>query len=120
MLRKILSFLLAVCLLFSLSACGKAEPVDKNDGSDANGSSTPEPEPENPYAKNSLTGVYDLDKDKTNLRPVAVMIDNDSLAQRNSQFSVSTADIVYETEIEAGITRLMAVYQDITKLEKIK
>lgn len=117
MFRKIFSLLLVVCLIFSLSACGKAKPSDDNVSSST--VSTPEAEPENSFAKNSLTGVYNLDKDKTNLRPVAVMIDNDSLAQRNSQFSVSTADIVYETEIEAGITRLMAVFSDISKIGQI-
>ncbi len=117
MLRKLLSFLLVLCVVFSLAACGTAEPVDNNVGSLS--SSAPEPEPVNPYAQNSLTGVYNLDKDKTTLRPVAVMIDNDSLAQRNSQFSVSDADIVYETEIEAGITRLMAVFSDLSKIGQI-
>ncbi len=117
MLRKILSFLLIFCFVFSLAACREPKPVDNSMVS--NPSSSPEPEPENPYAKNSLTGVYDLDKDKTNLRPVAVMIDNDSLAQRNSQFAVSNADIVYETEIEAGITRLMAVFSDLSKIGQI-
>lgn len=116
MFKKILCVFLAVLISLSLLACGGDKPIDSNIPSSSD--ATPSV-PENPYSKNSLTGVFDLDKSKTNLRPVAVMIDNDSLAQRNSQFAVSLADIVYETEIEAGITRLMAVFSDLTKIGQI-
>lgn len=117
MLKKIISALLCLLVILSLCACSVKETPNTDADNSASASSIPEPE--NPYAQNSLTGIYDLDKSKTNYRPVAVMIDNDSLAQRNSQFAVSSADIVYETEIEAGITRLMAVFSDISKIKQI-
>lgn len=68
---------------------------------------------------NFLTGVNDLNPDKATARPVAIMIDNDSVAQKNAQAGVQTADIVYETEVEGGITRLMAVFADVTKAPQI-
>lgn len=115
-LKRIFCVLLVFSLLFTLFGCSVKAPVTDS-GASSIVSDTPKPE--NPYAQNSLTGVFDLDKSKTKLRPVAVMIDNDSLAQRNSQFAVSKADIVYETEIEAGITRLMAVFSDLSKVGQI-
>ena len=115
-LKKIICIVLIFCMVLSFVGCNKAELPDDTPSNSAISST---PEPENPYAQNMLTGVYDLDKTKTNLRPVAIMIDNDSLAQRNSQFGVSLADIVYETEIEAGITRLMAVFSDLSKVGQI-
>ncbi len=118
MLKKLIFSCLVLILVFSLCGCGAKAPASTDTNTSVPSVSNT-PEPENPYAQNSLTGVYDLDKAKANYRPVAVMIDNDSLAQRNSQFSVSSADIIYETEIEAGITRLMAVFSDISKIKQI-
>ncbi len=69
-------------------------------------------------ALNPLTGLKDLAEGKENDRPVAIMINNVSVAQP-VQTGLNSADIIYETEVEGGITRLMAVYQDISKLDKI-
>ena len=63
---------------------------------------------EEKYAVNPLTGLKNLPKEKANARPVAVMINNISVAQR-VQTGLNAADIIYETEVEGGITRLMAV-----------
>ena len=70
------------------------------------------------YYINPLTGVKNLDEQTSKLRPTAIMVNNVSTAQ-GVQTGVSKADIIYETEVEGGITRLMAVYQDISKVEKI-
>ena len=115
MFKKFLALLLAVLLLFSLAACTKEVPVKTP--SDVNSS---ESEPQiSPYIVNPLTGIEDLPREKNNLRPVAIMIDNDSNAQRYAQSGISEADIVYETETEGGITRLMAVFQDIESAPQI-
>lgn len=74
-------------------------------------------EPEKLSYLNPLTGLYG-EKDITNNRPVAVMINNIKVAQ-NVQCGINDADIVYETEVEGGITRLMAVYQDISSVDRI-
>ena len=107
---------LVLCLLFLLlTACGNTTETS----SVAEEESTPvivEPEPV--LYKNPLTGVTELSEEKTEDRPVAIMVNNLSLAQP-VQTGLNKADIIYETEVEAGITRLLAVFQDVTKAEKI-
>ncbi len=71
-------------------------------------------------AVNPLTGMADLDNAaKSKQRPIAVMVNNLDNSVRRVQTGLSKADIVYETEVEGGLTRLMAVYQDISALDKI-
>jgi hypothetical protein len=65
---------------------------------------------------NPLTGMK-IRPEKVNVRPIAVMINNIKAAQ--PLIGVSKADIIYETLVEGGITRLMAIYQDPTDTEKI-
>ena len=66
---------------------------------------------------NYLTGMpFDEDADKT-ARPIAVMINNLKIA--HPQSGLSNADIIYEAVTEGGITRLMALYSDIEKIEKV-
>lgn len=113
MLKKALSLLLCVLLCFLFIGCGEKP------------SELPEVPTEQPvevkpvFASNPLTGLENLNPEKVNQRPVAVMIDNDSVAQKNAQTGVQSADIVYETETEGGITRLMAVFADISKAPQI-
>ncbi len=118
MLKRSLVLFLSLCLIFSFSACTKKpNDIEVSGGSESeNVSST---EPENPYALNPLTGLYDMDKGKSTLRPVGIMIDNDSIAQKDTQSGLSKADIVYETETEGGITRLMGMFADISKADQL-
>lgn len=112
MYRKIISLLLCG-ILFGLVGCRSSKDV-------SNESSVPVPvEPEVIYYTNPLTGIENLeDESIAKRRPVAIMVNNISVAQK-VQTGLSKADIVYETEVEGGITRLMAVFQDITQVEKI-
>ncbi len=114
MLKRVLSLVLCFCLVFVFAACGKPsdEPVGPSE------ENTPV-EVVPVTVTNFLTGVNNLDPNKATARPVAVMIDNDSVAQKNAQTGVQSADIVYETEVEGGITRLMAVFADISKAPQI-
>ncbi len=112
---KKLIILLLISLLF-LSACS-AEPPVINDQTSKNSSSSDKTE-NSEIIVNPLTGEAGLSKDKLNKRPVAVMVNNVLLAQP-VQAGISDADIVYETEVESSITRLMAVYQDISKVDKV-
>lgn len=115
MFKKVFSFSLAAVMLISAVGCGKKATDVKTNSSPVSDVVIEEEK----FAVNPLTGIKNLDKNKTNIRPVAVMIDNDALAQQYSQSGVSKADIVYETEAEGGITRLMAVYEDISKAPQI-
>lgn len=109
-------FLLLLCLCLCLAAgCSKGQDrlsVDKGE--------EPNPVSETPAVtyKNPLTGLSGISSDKADDRPIAIMINNLSTAQP-VQTGLSKADIVYETEVEGGITRLMAVFQDVTAAEKI-
>ena len=65
-------------------------------------------------AKDLRLDVVDLNS-KT--RPFAVMIDNNENAW--PQFNINEAMVVYEMHVEAGLTRLMAIFKDKPKLTKI-
>ena len=112
MFKKLISLTLCLCLCLTFVGCGE-QPVDESVVQNETSESAPK------VLANPLTGVQNLDPEKANYRPVAVMIDNDSVAQKNAQAGVQSADIVYETEVEGGITRLMAVFADISKAPQI-
>ncbi len=113
MYRKILAILLCGLMIFLVGCGGK-----KNEDVSSQVSTNSEPE-KITYYTNNLTGEKNMtDKDKVDNRPVAVMVNNISIAQK-VQTGLTEADIVYETEVEGGITRLMAVFKDISKVEKI-
>lgn len=115
MCRKILAILLCG-LMIVLVGCGKKE--EKKEPAESS-SEVVSSEPEVTYYLNNLTGEESLlSEDKVDDRPVAVMVNNIEVAQK-VQTGLSKADIVYETEVEGGITRLMAVYKDISKVEKV-
>lgn len=113
MLKKITAF--GLCLLLLLSAaCSKKTVEPPKDESPKDEVQEPA---KNPNSLNPLTGLYEYDG-IANIRPVAVMINNDVRAQ-DVQAGLPQADIIYETEIEGGETRLMAVFQDAQKVENI-
>ena len=112
MTKKLFAAFLSLALLCA-AGCG---------GNDTNSQvdtpSEPEPQPEPIIYVNPLTGIQNIEEEEVIYRrPVAVMINNISVAQK-VQTGLTQADIVYETEVEGGITRLMAVFQDITKVEQ--
>lgn len=114
MLKKFTAFALILVLLLG-AGCSK-KPAEQPENEVPEGTQTQEPEkPAN--SLNPLTGVYETEG-IANVRPVAVMINNDVRAQ-NAQAGLPEADIIYETEIEGGETRLMAVFQDVEKVQNI-
>lgn len=115
MFKKILAASFAVLMIF---AAGCNQNVVYDDLSDYE-SEAPVVENTPDLSVNPLTGVAELeDSAKAKQRPVAIMVNNVDVAQ-SRQTGLSDADIIYETEVEGGITRLMAVYQDIADLDKI-
>ena len=110
--RKILALTLAALMLCCVG-CNKQEIT-----SDLTEVSAPtESAPKVVYYANPLTGVEDLTLEQSQNRPVAVMVNNGEEGKVRQgqlvQAGLTKADVVYETEVEGGITRLMAVYQDI-------
>ena len=116
MLKRVLAAVFAALLIF---AVGCEDNVVYDDLSNFE-SIPPVVESVPKLSVNPLTGVDELDNSTiATQRPVAIMVNNVNVAQ-SRQTGLSHADIIYETEVEGGITRLMAVYQDISKLDKIK
>ncbi len=78
---------------------------------------TTAPLPEEPedWQINFLTGIPNITEESA--RPVAVMVPNDSMA-KGIQYGIDSADLLMECETEGGITRLMAVWADDTRLPK--
>ncbi len=107
MKKRITALILCAVTVFAFAGCKKKSLDDIS-------STGPVPvsEPVNRMKINPFTGMQDLDPAYENRRPVAVMINNISTAQP-VQTGVNHADIVYETEVEGGVTRLMAVFKNI-------
>ncbi len=66
---------------------------------------------------NRLTGEADLTDEAVGSRPVAIMINN--MAGALPQYGIAAADIMFEIEVEGGITRMMAIYGDYTQVPKV-
>ena len=100
-LHKLLCLVLALCLV--LCACGKKDEPE----------ATPEEkEEEISYdIVNPLTGEV-LEEDISENRPFAFVINN--LKAATPQCGISKADIIYEVPVEGGITRMVAIFQDIS------
>ncbi|MDD6187031.1 MAG: DUF3048 domain-containing protein [Oscillospiraceae bacterium] len=112
-IKKILTVLLALSLL-AFSGCKKAEEV-KDTILDNPPRQTQTETKDNTPDYNPLTGEKTDDKTAIYSRPVAVMINNAKIAMPQS--GLTDADIIYEMVTEAGVTRLMAVYNDISDIK---
>ena len=66
--------------------------------------------------RSDLTGEW-IDKDLAHRKPIAVMINNLSVAMPQS--GVGRADVIYEMLEEGGITRLMCIFTDYDDMEQI-
>ncbi|MEG1633257.1 MAG: DUF3048 domain-containing protein [Oscillospiraceae bacterium] len=118
-MKKIICALLTAVLL-SLAACGEvATPVVSGEPS-----STPAPvatptataEPSAAPYTNPLSGEV-IDSDISGVRPWAVMINN--LDRALPQCGVSQAEIIYEVPAEGGVTRMMAIFSDISDVKPL-
>ncbi len=112
MRKKLISILLLFCLSVGLVSCGSKG--EENSSLPTEESSQPIVETEviiNPY-----TGESGYSKDRVGKRPLAVTINNLYQAQA-VQSAIDRADIVFETEVEGGITRLLAIFSDPSAIE---
>ena len=119
-IRMFLSAALALGLGLSAAGCAKDLPAESSSQTAA---ATPQSEPvsEAPQHEgilNPLTGTYDLDESAVGKRPAAVMVNNIKAAW-DVQTGLAKADIIYETYVEGGITRLMAVFKDAANMPEI-
>ena len=66
---------------------------------------------------NKLTGIENLSDAAVGKRPVAIMINN--LKGSLPQYGIYGADIMFEMPVEGGITRMMALFGDYTKVPNV-
>lgn len=105
-------FAVFICSALFFSGCSKKEdkPVSNVDEVEKK-EETVYVDPYEGMEKNPLTGIY-IDEETAARRPVAVMINNHKKALPQS--GISEADILYEALAEGEITRLVAVFQELT------
>ncbi len=116
MKKRLLLCLLALCMVLAVG-CNNNDFSELS--TDAVTVAPEDVEPPKVYYPNPLTGVKDLEEDDArNKRPVAVMVNNISVAQ-GVQCGLNDADLVFECLVEGGISRLMAVYYDVEPVEQI-
>ncbi|MDR2421397.1 MAG: DUF3048 domain-containing protein [Oscillospiraceae bacterium] len=118
------------CLLTALAllcACGGTEvpetpetPYPSASPPAISAEPSPSPPPPEPTPcdgpVNPLTGLPS-DASGANARPIAIMLNNRKIAQ--PQLGVSKADILVETLVEGGITRMLAIFQDVGDVGEI-
>jgi len=102
-MKKTLLLMILAALMLTSSACGKDVETD---GERLYAVEVEETDP-----------FYDKMMEKENVRPIAVMIDNDTEAAR-PQIGLEDAYMVYEIVVEGRATRFMALFKDYD-LEKV-
>lgn len=116
-MKRWLSLLLCVSFLLALCGCDQTDPTDTpsstSSATTTTNTTTTKPAPVRYY--NFLTGENSLTTN-TASRPVAVMICNDSKAR--PQKGIAQADLYIESETEAGISRIMAVFAHNSSIPK--
>ncbi len=116
-LKLIITALLCLFIVFAFGACSNEdeEPTTlPTTETTTTVTTTAAPEP---GQLNNLTGLPDLSPKAVGKRPVAIMVNN--IRASLPQYGVYQADIMFETLVEGGITRMMALYGDITKVPKV-
>ena len=125
--------LIALSSLLLLSGCKQEEPSEASlepidtpsvSAPAASQTSVPEVETNEPAAdvppaagmvRSRITNEWVSEK-IANRRPVAIMVPNTKTA---SQYGLSTADILYECNVESSITRLMGIWENWDGLDKV-
>lgn len=110
-IKKFIGLMLTVVMVLSVfTACSSQGEQQPDNGGNAPAVELKQKE------YNYLTGMPFADGADKTARPVAIMINNLKIA--HPQSGLTNADIIYEAVTEGGITRLMALYSDIEKIEK--
>ena len=130
-MKRFLSILLVVCTLLTLAACGKkaeeTTPASTKAPTKATTSATkaattaptettkdtqvPEAAPTDPFTGETVK------EDISRKRPYTVMINNIDVAQ--PQCGVSKAAMIFEIPVEGYITRMLALFSDISDAGKL-
>lgn len=113
--------LLAVYLYLVMGRVSKEEkdshPQQQTQLSDKIAVPTPTINPHEGMVRSQITGKW-VKKNVAKKRCYAVMINNIEYAFKR-QMGTSKADIIYEALAEGGITRMLALYEDVHNVKKI-
>ncbi|MCM1543861.1 MAG: DUF3048 domain-containing protein [Ruminococcus sp.] len=112
-IRSMVAFMLAAIMLLCFCSCGKGGEEETTEPTTE--VTTTKPVVVTDY--NRLTGIDDLSDAAKGKRPVAIMINN--IKASLPQYGISNADLMFEVLVEGGITRMMAVYGDYTKVPNV-
>ncbi len=121
LLTVLVCLLVCVTMLCGCTKAGEETPVIEDISSEMTEPESvqeepeaePEPEPD-PYLPCYLTGLAQGEDYNPNRRIVAMMVNN--IAACRPQRGLSEASILFESKVEGGITRFMALFEDYTKL----
>lgn len=120
MKKKLLSILLSVAMVSSLmigtAGCGKKEEEPVTEATTEKITTEEGEKAPEGMARSLLTGEW-VDEDIANKRPIAFMIENTAMSVPSTH--TSDADVYYEAPEEGGITRILALYNDISGLGTI-
>ena len=131
MKRKVVTaFLLSVLLGILSAGCGKEEQIELPEPEPIQETVMEEEEPEEETGREEeepedlhegealspFTGEWIKPK-IAKQRPVSCMIGNTTSAL--PQYGIGKADVIYEAPVEGGLTRLMGIFQDYKKIEKL-
>ena len=114
-MKKYICLLLAVLTVLSCTGCQKWENPELLE--DQVVIVLPEKTNEEEVVRNPLTGEPLADPETVNNRPVAVMLNNIHYAMPHH--GVADADIIYEYDVEGGITRMIGFFQDVSAVGTI-
>lgn len=130
-MKRLFSLLLALAMAFCLIACDSSSnashtvdgsstsaPAGPDESKDESGDKSGEAEDDGIdwTVINPLTGEPS-DKDYSDVKPIAVMLNNVKAALPQS--GNSQADILYEVPEEGGATRIMGLFQDLDGIEEL-
>lgn len=109
--------MLAAGVLLASSGCSGSPSPDEKKGATTTASAaasakTGKASSQTGGALNPLTGLTDMDS--ADSRPVAIMIGNNDKSR--PQYGIDEADMLIEGETEGGITRIMAVFSDVSRV----
>ncbi len=105
-MKKFISLMLVLFIL-AFSGCGKKPNVDTE----------ADPKPDTTVNTQEQKDPF-VAMMETDTRPVAIMIDNDGPSSR-PQIGLESAYMIYEVIVEGGASRIMAIFKDASKIEKV-
>ncbi len=112
---KALSLMLALIFIVSaFTGCGGDKDTDEGTTKAPQNDVVENNEPVDAVVRNPLTGEAGYDEALLNNKPVVVVVENSPAAR--PQWGLTSSDMVFEMVAEGGISRMLLVYSDLSRL----